>query len=209
MGTELFFKGWLIGFSIAMPVGPIALICIRHSLTFGLMGGLMAGLGAALADALFGALAAFGVGLVAPFLEHHFVWAEALGAIVLIGLGIHNMRLAPPAPQDASDAVYGKGRVFWSTFVLTLTNPMTLMAFAGVYAAFGICCYEQPVFQLLILTCGVLLGSATWWLLLCTGTALIGKRWQLGPSPWLNRLSGGIILAFGLVAALDVLRQFL
>lgn len=206
---ELFFKGLLIGFSIAMPVGPVALLCIRYALTGGWRAGLLAGLGAALADALFGALAAFGMGLIVPLVEHYFLWIEALGAAILCWMGVHNIRLTALPPNSSVAPNKSLFQIFLSTFFLTLTNPITLLAFAAVYAAFGICCHDEPLLHLLILTAGVLLGSAAWWLLLGAGAALAGKRWSVKPSPWLNRISGAILLLFGLLATLDVLTQIL
>ena len=41
-------KGFAIGFSIAAPVGPIGILCIRRSLADGMAKGFAAGLGAAL-----------------------------------------------------------------------------------------------------------------------------------------------------------------
>jgi len=205
--TSLFFKGMLIGFSIAMPVGPIGMLCIQHSLLRGLVAGFMAGLGAALADAIYGAIAAFGVGIVSNILENHFIWIESLGAIMLGYMGIHTLLSYTPKNKPVVEA-QNYWRILLSTFLLTLTNPMTLLGFAGVYASFGICCGDEGIHNLIAITLGVLLGSAAWWLLLSLGVSLIGRRWQL-QSRWLNLISGIVILTFGVLTAFDVLTRLI
>jgi threonine/homoserine/homoserine lactone efflux protein len=88
MAIELIFKGLMIGFSIAMPVGPIGLLCIRNVLTFGMLCGFVTGLGAACADAIYGALAGFGVTTISSFLEAHSNLIQVFGALFLCYLGI-------------------------------------------------------------------------------------------------------------------------
>ena len=190
-----------------MPLGPIGMLCIKHALNRGMWSGIMAGLGTALADAAYGAIAAFGVGLISHILEHHFLWMEAFGAAVLCGVGIHNIRAFPPHLPQMEISYRSPLKILLSTFLLTLANPLTLLCFAGVYAAFGICCGEETFETLLILTSGILLGAATWWLFLSLGLHFIKRAWGIKPSPWLTRLSGMIILVFGLFTCLDVLKR--
>ena len=68
MDVNFFFKGLIIGFVIAVPVGPIAVLCIHRTLKGGKIYGLISGLGAATADAIYGAIAALGLTFVSSFL---------------------------------------------------------------------------------------------------------------------------------------------
>ncbi|WP_144033987.1 hypothetical protein SPSIL_025870 [Sporomusa silvacetica DSM 10669] len=61
-------KGIILGFSIAAPIGPIGMLCIRRTLANGMGNGFMAGLGAATADAIYGSIAALGISVVSTFL---------------------------------------------------------------------------------------------------------------------------------------------
>ena len=74
MDFSLFFKGLLLGFSIAAPVGPIGVLCIRRTLAEGRSAGLATGLGAASADAIYGSIAAFGLTAVSGFLVGQAFW---------------------------------------------------------------------------------------------------------------------------------------
>lgn len=206
---NLFFQGLLIGFSIAMPVGPIGMLCIQHALMRGMLYGLVAGLGAALADAIYGAIAGFGLVMVSNFISTHHFWFQLGGATFLWYLGSTIFFSKPP--ETTQDAVsISLMRVFLTTFALTLTNPMTIICFAGVYTGLGVCSDEVHLFPAAILTFGVLIGSAIWWLLLSTSVVVFGKRiFGERPSRWLNWISGGVILTFAFITTLSIIKQII
>lgn len=204
---SLFFQGCLIGFSIAMPVGPIGMLCIQHALLRGVLYGVIAGLGAALADTIYGAMAGFGITVFSNFVTTYQFWFQLGGCVFLWILGC-NIFFSKPE-TDVKEAIpHSLWRVFFMTFALTLANPMTIVCFAGVYAGLGICTTDFSFIPALILTLGVLVGSSAWWLLLSCGVSVLGKKLAgTGASPWLNRISGGVILAFAVIASLSVLRE--
>ena len=137
MDVSLFVRGLVIGFSIAAPVGPIGVLCIRRTLAEGQLYGLVSGLGAATADALYGCVAGFGLTFISAFLIGHKLWLSLIGGLFLLYLGIKTL-LSKPA-EDAAKAE-GKGlfRAYASTFLLTVTNPMTILSFAAIFAALGL-----------------------------------------------------------------------
>jgi len=191
-------KGAIIGFSLAAPVGPIGLLCIRRSLAEGRVVGLFTGLGAATADASYGAVAAFGLTAISGFLVSQRVWLGLFGGAFLCYLGVRTFSaaLASTAAQGRSG---GLAAAYASTFVLTLTNPITILSFISIFAGLGLgVAPSAPAASAVV--AGVFLGSAAWWLLLSHGVALFRRR--LGDS-WMrsvNRLSGAMIFAFGLYA---------
>lgn len=205
----LFLKGLLIGFSIAMPVGPIGVLCIQHALLRGVLYGLVAGFGAALADAIYGGVAGFGITVFSNFLSTYLFWFQLGGAIFLWYLG-SNIFFSKTATEKKEAIPLSLKRVFLTTFALTLTNPMTIVCFAGVYTGLGLCTAEFSSLPALILTFGVLIGSSTWWLLLSCGVSFLG-RWSSSqtPSLWLNRISGGVILAFAAIASLAIFQEMI
>src|SRR5215218_4462513 len=83
MDSSLIFRGFILGFAIAAPVGPIGLLCIQRTLNQGQPVGLASGLGAATADAFYGAVAAFGLTLVSAFLIEQQFWLALLGGLFL------------------------------------------------------------------------------------------------------------------------------
>jgi len=189
-------KGLAIGFSIAAPVGPIGVLCIRRSLSEGRQVGLATGLGAATADAIYGCVAAFGLTAVSSALVGHRSWLGLSGGLFLCYLGGRTF-MSGPAARVAESAGRGLLAAYLTTFFLTLTNPMTILSFVAVFAGFGL--GSSPNYLAAgVLVTGVFIGSALWWLLLSGGVGLLQSRIGSGWMQLINRLSGCIIFAFGI-----------
>jgi threonine/homoserine/homoserine lactone efflux protein len=195
-------KGVAIGFSIAAPVGPIGVLCIRRSLRDGMAAGFAAGLGAATADAAYGAVAGFGLTAVSGFLIAHRFWIGLFGGTFLCSLGARAF-LSRPASEAAPEKVGSLASAYASTLILTLANPATILSFAVIFAAFGLgATIDTRAAASLVL--GVFAGSALWWFILSGGTSLVRSRvspaWMLA----VNRVSGAVLIAFGIYAFLRI-----
>jgi threonine/homoserine/homoserine lactone efflux protein len=199
MDIAFLLRGGIIGISIAAPVGPIGVLCIRRTLAEGRIAGLMTGLGAATADAVYGCIAAFGLTFVSSFLISQQTWLRLIGGVFLCFLGIRTF-LAKPAAQAAEAEGAGLGSTYASTFFLTLTNPMTILAFAAIFAGLGLSSAGGDYLSAILLVLGVFLGSALWWLLLSGGIGLFRDRFRVSGLIWVDRISGAIIIGFGLLA---------
>ena len=202
MDIGFLFRGLVIGFSIAAPVGPIGVLCIRRTLTEGRASGLVSGLGAATADAVYGSIAGFGLTLISGFLVDQQTWLRLIGGAFLCSLGIRTL-LATPA--EGAAPVKGNGLVgaYASTLFLTLTNPLTILSFAAIFAGLGLASTSGNYIAAATLVLGVFLGSAAWWLLLSGGVSLLRSRFDARAMRWVNRISGGIITIFGVLALLS------
>lgn len=212
MDVALAVRGVVIGFSIAAPVGPIGVLCIRRTLAEGRASGLLTGLGAATADAVYGAIAALGLTALTDALVGGQGWIRLVGGAFLVYLGVKTF-LARPAdraaepdrPMDAVSRRAGLFGAFASTFLLTLTNPMTILSFVAVFAALGLGTTNPDPLSAAGLVVGVFVGSALWWLTLSAGVSLFRSRFDERGLRWVNRLSGAIIVAFGLAAIASLL----
>ncbi|MBC7366947.1 MAG: LysE family transporter [Undibacterium sp.] len=191
------FKGALIGFSIAASVGPVGLLCIRRALTDGRLVGFVSGLGAATADTLYGLVAAFSLTALTDLLIEHRATFQLLGGIFLLYLGIQTLRARPPT-SAAERSAPNLLAAYLSTFALTLTSPVTILAFVGIFAGLGLGAATGTAFTTLRLILGVFAGSAAWWLILSSSASLLGRKLQSGGLRTLNLISGTVILAFGL-----------
>jgi len=191
-------KGMIIGFSIAAPVGPIGVLCIRRTLAEGRAYGFASGLGAATADGFYGTVAALGLTLVSSFLIDQANWLRLIGGAYLCYLGLKTFR-AQPAERAAEAKGRGLLGAYTSTLFLTLTNPLTIFAFAAIFAGVGAEAAAGNALGALNVVLGVFLGSAAWWLILVTLTSLFRSRLTTGGLVWVNRVSGIIILGFGVV----------
>lgn len=199
-------KGILIGFSIAAPVGPIGVLCIRRTLAEGRAIGFVSGLGAATADAMYGCIAGFGLTLVTRFLIDQQVWLRLFGGAFLCYLGVKTI-LSRPADQAATAKGSGLAGAYGSTFLLTLTNPMTILLFAAVFAGLGLASAGGSYASAGILVLGVFTGSALWWLLLSGGASLLRGKFDARGLEWVNRISGVVIAGFGVAALLSLVRR--
>jgi len=198
MLSNFLLKGLVIGLSIAAPVGPIGLLCIRRSLEQGRIAGLVTGLGAATADAAYGCVAGFGLTAVSGFLLAHVAWLRAGGGIALCYLGARTF-LAAPAQGAAQAGAGGLVPAYVSTLLLTLANPMTILSFVAVFAGFGLAASPSyPAAATLV--AGVFVGSGLWWLFLSTSVSLLRERIGTGWMLAVNRVSGAVIVAFGVYA---------
>lgn len=209
MNIEFFIKGLIIGFSIAAPVGPIGVLCIRRTLAEGMMSGFLSGLGAATADVTYGMIAGFGLTIISNFLIGQQFWLRLIGGIFLCYLGIRTFIIRPAEKPALVDDKGILGNYF-STFLLTLTNPMTIISFTAVFAGLGLGTKSSSYITSLILVLGVFLGSGSWWLILSIMVNLFRKRFSTTGLLWVNRVSGLIIMIFGLIALTSMIwRNFI
>jgi len=205
----LLVQGIVLGFSIAAPVGPIGVLCIRRTLQNGFKSGLASGLGAASADAVYGAIAAAGLTLAADFLTEQQVWLGILGGAFLLFLGVKTFRSPPPDADGQVPSTNKLGGDYLSTFLLTLSNPITIFSFAAMFG--GLSARSGAGFQAgaFVLVLGVFSGSALWWLGLSVSVSFFRKRFSAGVMRWVNRLAGAVIIVFGLVMLWRVLTQLI
>ena len=198
MGLQTLFRGLVIGFSIAAPVGPIGVLCIRRTLADGRTTGLAVGLGAATADAVYGAVAGFGLTVVSTLLVRQQDAMRLVGGLFLCFLGVRTF-LARPADRAARAGGAGLLGAFTATFGLTLANPATILSFVAVFAGLGIA-GAGSWREATVLVAGVFLGSALWWLTLSGIVSGLRSRLDLSALRWVNRVSGAVLMAFGAAA---------
>lgn len=180
------------------------MLCIRRTLADGCASGFASGLGAATADAIYGCIAGFGLTFISSFLVNQQTWLRLVGGVFLCYLGL-NALLKKPAEQAASARVVGLVGAFASTFLLTLTNPITIISFVAIFAGLGLAGAGGSYLSASVLVLGVFLGSALWWLILSGGFGLFRSKFNPAGLRWVNRISGVIIAGFGLFALASVI----
>jgi threonine/homoserine/homoserine lactone efflux protein len=204
MNSGLFLKGFLVGFLIAMPVGPIGVLCIQRTLHKGKLHGIVSGLGAATADAIYGFIAAFGLTFISSFLVKEQMWLRLIGGIFLCYMGAR-VFIAKSQQRTTSGDSTSYVRDYVSAFILTFTNPTTFLAFAAMFAGLGLVNIIEHHIAALLLVAGVFVGSGLWWLTLSGITAtFLGKLLYSRPT-WLNKTAGIVIIIFGLFILLTLI----
>lgn len=199
MISAYFFKGFIIGFTVAAPVGPIGILVIRRTLAEGRVSGFVTGMGAAIADTVYGVIAGYGFTAVSVFLITQEFRMKIIGGIFLFYLGIKSLLSIPP---EMEGVVVKKNYFnnFISTFLLTITNPATILFFLAVFSGLGLNSENTDHFLSMTLVLGVFIGSAIWWLLLSTVAGYFNSKTSRQSLVWINRVSGLVICLFGIWA---------
>ncbi len=199
MTTDFLIKGLIIGFSIAAPVGPIGVLTIKRTLTEGRISGFVTGMGAAMADTVYGIIAAFGLTVISSFLLTNEFWIKLIGGLFLLFLGVKSF-VTKPASKAANVDSKGLFNNFISTFFLTVTNPTTILSFLAIFAGLGLGTTKTDYSSSMTLVLGIFIGSALWWLILSSIVSFFQDKITTNKLIWINRLSGLIIISFGLFA---------
>lgn len=205
MTIDYLLKGIVLGISVAAPVGPIGVLCIKRSLTEGRKSGLVTGMGATVADTIYGAIAAFGLTFITDFLLEHEFYVRIFGGLFLIIMGVRLFIAKPPA-----DVVMEKGNMwhhFVTTILLTASNPATVLFFLAAFAGLGMETGSKNPGLSGVIVVGVLIGSAIWWLSLSYFVSIFRSKIKLQKLSGLNKISGTFITACGLYALFSAVVQ--
>lgn len=203
MTPNLFIEGLLLGLAIAAPVGPIGILCIQRTLSRGQWHGLATGLGAATADAGYGLVAAFGLTMLSNVLTGQTMWLQFLGGLFLCYLGL-KIALSQQITEIDSAPATSLLQDYGTAFLLTLTNPMTILSFSLIFAGFGLTRTGLSYDLASLFVLGVFTGSGLWWLILSSGVGLLRHRihHHLG---WFNRVAGLVVFGFGVLSVVNSL----
>ncbi|MCA3248150.1 MAG: LysE family transporter [Azospirillum sp.] len=193
----IFFKGAIVGFLIAAPVGPINILVIRRTLVHGRLAGLFSGLGSALADTIFGAIAAFGIVILKSFMEERRDWIALAGAVILLVMWAKLLNRPAPRMAEGKDPT-GLIADFTSALALTLTNPITILSFLAIFAAFGVRADGTVAAEDWLLIAGVFAGAAVWWLVVVEAVHYFRDRFTTTGLTWANKIAAWIIFAFAM-----------
>jgi threonine/homoserine/homoserine lactone efflux protein len=197
--------GLVIGLLVAAPIGPVNLICIRRTLSYGPVNGFLAGLGAALGDGIFAIVAGFGVKWVFDAIQDMGVVLKLASAGILMFYGLRVLVYAtPPEIMRNPDGNIQSGTAgdlaaaFASTFALTITNPATMVGFATTFAAFReIVDFQSNSLATLVLIASVFGGSTLWWFVVTAITGIFHQTIEHGTLKRMNQASGLLIFLTG------------
>jgi len=194
---DLLLRGAIAGLAISAPVGPVNVLCISRTITKGRIAGVVSGGGAAAADTIYGAVAGFSISLIINWLIKELFWLRLVGGALLIAIGVVYWFKHPKTLKESAERQSTHSE-FVTTFLLTLTNPTTVLSFLAVLAILGLG-QHRPARLSLLLVAGIFAGAMLWWILL----ALIGghfrDRFNDRGILWMNRIAAFAIAGFGLV----------
>ncbi len=199
MDWQLIASGVVIGIAVAAPIGPINLMAIRNTLANGFWAGVFTGTGAVLGDGTFAAFAAFGITAVSAFVSDYATWIQAGGGLILIIIGLQIM-LSAPTPSNGEDKPSSRRSLamIGTTYVLTITNPATMMGFLAIFSGVGNLVSRPGDYAgATAMVAAVMAGSFLWWLIVSWFASLFRERIAGGGLKYINWVSGAVIVLFG------------
>ncbi|WML67219.1 MAG: lysine transporter LysE [Methanoregula sp. SKADARSKE-2] len=200
--TAPFVPGMIIGLTLAVPVGPIALMCIRRSIAEGRSHGIVSGLGVATADSFYAAVTVIGLTAISGFILSRQDIFRILACIVLILAGITISRTTP-----AEISLNLRSEPYFKDYLsmLVLANPLTLVFFGTILPGFDVVLPQNSTSATMIFVLGVFCGSTLWGIILCGSLGSVRSLISTRHLRLISRISGLVIAAFGAGALLWVL----
>lgn len=198
----LFLKSFILGLSVSAPVGPIGLLCIQRTLSRGKTAGFMTGFGAVSANIIYASIAAFGFSIVSAFLMEQELYLKIFGSVFLFYLGIKTFT---KKPADTAAKLEGEtlAAMYLSTFLLMITNPVTIFNFVAMFSGLGFDEDSSTAVSTFSLIGGVFFGASSWWLCLSFFVSIFKK--QITPHLLIvNRASGALIILLGLLSIFNI-----
>ena len=203
MWINFLLLGMVMGLVVAVPVGPLGLLCITRALAQGPTYGLFSGLGVATADALAAGIAALGITLISGFLSEYQLALRLVGGAFLCYFG-YRISTTEPVAQVPIKNINSLVGAYATTFFLTFSNPMTILSFVAIYAGWHVPSLGGDYIAAATLTAGVFTGSALWWIALFIALTTFHRRFNIRFLFWVHRVSGAIIAVFGVIVLLSL-----
>lgn len=207
MGATLFLNGILVGIIASVPVGAIAILSVQRTLNTGLIAGFVLGLGAAIADLIYASIAAFGITIISDFLFTNRVLLGVVGSIFLLIIG-YKIFFTDSVKEFRKQKAFSKRALFndfFSSLMIALSNPITILGFGGVFASFGVIHKANTNAHLITLLAGVFTGAIIWWFSLSSIVDIFRKKINLRKIIMINRVTGTIIYGLGIVLIIAII----
>jgi len=208
MFLTLIIKGILIGFLVSIPLGPIGVLVIQRTVNKSRVAGFLSGMGAALSDTLYAIIAGFSLTFVIDLIREYEILLQAIGAIVLLGLGIH-IFFKNPATDLRRNKLRGNTHFkdIVSSFLVTFSNPLSVFVFLAVFTSSGVVVNLEQPYHSFFLILGIFTGAIIWWFSLSGIVSLFRHKINLRILWWINKSAGAIIVVFVLVTVLVVIQK--
>jgi threonine/homoserine/homoserine lactone efflux protein len=196
MDFGLFIQGMIVGLTIAVPVGPISLVCIHRTVANGRLHGIISGLGVATSDSLYAAVAFLGLTAVSGLIIGHQMIFRLVAGIALVLVGIQVFRSVPAVVRDGTNQE-SYIRDYLSLFMIAAANPLTIIFFITILPGFGVMAHGTTLIAAVPFVAGVFLGSVVWWIILCGSLGSVRSRLSIENLRRINQVSGILITCFG------------
>lgn len=198
--VDLLWKGFLIGVIVSAPLGPVGVLCIQRTLNKGRWYGFVTGVGAALSDIMYALLTGYGMSFVFDYVNKNIFYLQLFGSILLCFFGIYTFRSNPVRsirPASTSKGSYFHN--FVTAFAVTLSNPLIIFLFVGLFARFSFVSEGVLVSEAVLGYLSIILGALSWWFGITYFVNKVRKQFNLRGIWVLNRIIGSIVVVVSLI----------
>jgi len=208
MSIYSFIQGIGIGMLVSAPLGPIGVLVIQKTLNKGKGSGFITGMGAATADTFYAIIAGFGVAIITKFLNAYQQEIRVVGGVVLIGFAYYTFN-SNVTKQIRASSTGNKNYLadFFSTFILTISNPVPFVVFGISFASLGMA--EKEMIDVLVIVLGVVSGAVLWWFGLVSFVNMFRKKFKLKQLWWINKITGIVVALFAIFVLISAYFNFM
>lgn len=197
---DILLKGILIGIVVSAPLGPVGVLCIQRTLNKGRWYGFITGLGATLSDIIYAMLTGYGMSFIFDFLSANQFYLQLVGSLMLLIFGFYTFRSNPVhslRPLSASKGTYFHN--FITAFFVTLSNPLIIFLFIGLFARFGFLAPGVRLFEQISGYFFIALGAFCWWFGITYFVNKVRSRFNLRGIWMINRIIGIVVMVVSVV----------
>ncbi len=192
---DLLVKGFIIGVVVSAPLGPVGVLCIQRTLNKGRWYGFVTGLGASLSDIFYALLTGYGMSFIFDFLNANILYLQLIGSAMLLGFGYYTFRSNPitsirPVSHNKGTYIHN----FITAFIVTLTNPLIILLFIGLFARFAFVLPEIPFWEQVAGYFSIVIGALTWWFGITFFVNKVRARFNLRGIWMINRIIGIVVM---------------
>lgn len=191
---DILWKGFIIGVIVSAPLGPVGVLCIQRTLNKGRWYGFVTGVGASLSDICYALITGYGMSFVFDYVNKNIFYLQLFGSILLLAFGIYTFRSNPVQslrPVSTSKGTYFHN--FITAFFVTLSNPLIILLFVGLFARFAFISPGVLLFEAVTGYLAIALGALSWWFGITYFVNKVRTRFNLRGIWILNRVIGTIV----------------
>ena len=197
---DLLVKGIIVGVVVSAPLGPVGVLCIQRTLNKGRWYGFVTGLGAALSDICYALITGYGMSFMDELILKHQMFLQVVGSIMLLAFGIYTFRSNPvkslrPTSNNRGSLLHN----FVTAFFVTLSNPLIIFLFIGLFARFSFVMPGSPLGFQLVGYLAIILGALIWWFSITYFVNKVRTRFNVRGIWILNRIIGVVVVIASVV----------
>lgn len=200
---DLLVKGLIVGVVVSAPLGPVGVLCIQRTLNKGRWYGFVTGLGASLSDISYALLTGYGMSFMDQFLTKNQILLQIIGSIMLFLFGVYTFRSNPVQsirPLSSTPGSYLHN--FITAFFVTLSNPLIIFLFIGLFARLSFVMPGSPLGFQLVGYIAIVLGALSWWFGITYFVNKVRTRFNLRGIWMLNRIIGVIVMVLSVAGVI-------